>query len=680
MAVAHRQRESWHRIRPGDLVRTVHVPPELEGPFRAAEEVVSRYFAEMRIDPSLGTIEISGERYVLVRAASLSVEFFTLVGDLFGEGRAKEADEFARNILFDLAHAIGKSDAQNFHAKMGLVDPIAKLSAGPVHFSHTGWAFVDIDPASVPAPNDDYFLLYDHPYSFESDAWLRAGKTRQTPVCIMNAGYSSGWCEASFGLVLVATEIECRACGDARCRFIMAPPTRIEQRLEEHLRSTPRDGVRRDALIIPDFFSRKRVEEELRRTHEELEQRVELRARELRESNANLRREIGERARVEQQLRQTHKLEAIGRLAGGVAHDFNTLLGVILGNAGMLARRIGTDDEARSLLDAIIEASGQAAGLTRLLLAFSRAGPRGGDVHEVNRLVEELTKLLGRVIGEDIELITKLASDVGGVQLDRVYLEQVVMNLVVNARDAMPEGGKLVIETQRVRVDAVLATELGGVDLGDYVVIAVTDSGVGMSDEVAARVFEPYFTTKDTGSGTGLGLSTVYGIVKGSGGGILVRSSEGQGSTFAIHLPAAVRTESAPATRGASASESPRVETVLVVEDQDAMRTIVVRALKDAGYQLLEASTPAHALELAMQSERRIDLLLTDVVMPVMSGPRLALRLLAGRPALRVLYMSGYPQGSTGGRGVDLGTATVLQKPFTVESLLETVRAALDEK
>ena len=387
---------------------------------------------------------------------------------------------------------------------------------------------------------------------------------------------------------------------------------------------------------------------------------------------------MAERARVEQQLRQTHKLEAIGRLAGGVAHDFNTLLGVILGNAGMLSRKLAGDDEARSLLDAIMEASGQAAGLTRQLLAFSRAGPHGGDVEDVNRLIEELTRLLGRVIGEDIELVTQLAPDAGGVQLDRVYLEQVVMNLVVNARDAMPEGGRLVIETRRVIADALLATELGGVAIGPYVVIAVTDAGVGMSEEVAARIFEPYFTTKEPSSGTGLGLSTVYGIVKGAGGGLLVRTSEGAGSTFAIHLPPARALTEATSRVGEPHTDAPRGETVLVVEDQAALRSIVSRALRAEGYQVLEAATPAQAMELTSQSERAIQLLLTDVVMPVMSGPRLALRLLASRPDLRVLYMSGYPAGSTGA-GVDLGTAAVLQKPFSIEDLVAAVRIAIDE-
>src|SRR5438552_12871027 len=203
-------------------LKTVRVPPGMEGPFVEAERHVSRYFEERKDDPAHGTIEIHGERYILVRAASLSVDFMALVERIYGEERLGEANEFTNAILFDLAHAIGKSDAHNFHTRMGLVDPIAKLSAGPIHFAYSGWAFVDIFPESVPAPDDTFCLVYDHPYSFESDAWLRSGKRRQTPACIMNAGYSSGWCEESFGVTLVASEIFCRANGDPLCRFFMA--------------------------------------------------------------------------------------------------------------------------------------------------------------------------------------------------------------------------------------------------------------------------------------------------------------------------------------------------------------------------------------------------------------------------------------------------------------------------
>ena len=232
----------------------------MEPVFAKAEEVVSRYFSKRKDDPSAGTIEIYGERYVLVRGAALSVEFFELVRHLFGEGREAEARDFARNILFDLSHAIGKSDARSFHSKMGLEDPIAKLSAGPVHFAHSGWAFVDIFPESKPSPDENYYLIYDHPYSFEADAWGRAGIEADFPVCVMNAGYSSGWCEESFGVALVASEIMCRAKGDDCCRFIMAPPSRIEEHIERYVQADPSLAAKVRTHRIPELFDRKRAE------------------------------------------------------------------------------------------------------------------------------------------------------------------------------------------------------------------------------------------------------------------------------------------------------------------------------------------------------------------------------------------------------------------------------------
>ena len=253
-------------------LKTVKVPKEIEPAFAKAEDVVASYFARRRDDPSKGTIEIFGERYVLVRAASLSLEFFSLIRNLFGRGQERDAEEFARDILFDLAHAIGKSDAKNFHTKMELKAPVERLSAGPVHFSHSGWAFVDISPESHPTPDEDYYLIYDHPYSFEADAWMRRGQAVDFPVCIMNAGYSSGWCEESFGLTLVASEILCRAKGDDCCRFIMAPPNRIEGHIERYMEQKPNLARRIRPYRIPDFLVRRRMEEALQESEAGLKQ------------------------------------------------------------------------------------------------------------------------------------------------------------------------------------------------------------------------------------------------------------------------------------------------------------------------------------------------------------------------------------------------------------------------
>jgi PAS domain S-box-containing protein len=256
--------------------KTVRVPPELEPLFSRMEELVSTYFGALARSPEAGTIDVGGERYLLVRAASLSVELFRAVGDAYGASRRDEADAFARSILFDVAHSVGKADARAFHARMGLVDPIAKLSAGPIQFAHTGWASVDILPESQPSPDEQFCLLYDHPFSFEADAWLERGTTQPGPVCIMNAGYSSGWCEESFGVPLTASEIACRAAGDAHCRFVMAPPGRIAERIASYARAHPEEAAAAARAHIPAFLARKRSEDEARERRLEAEREVDL--------------------------------------------------------------------------------------------------------------------------------------------------------------------------------------------------------------------------------------------------------------------------------------------------------------------------------------------------------------------------------------------------------------------
>jgi two-component system, cell cycle sensor histidine kinase and response regulator CckA len=642
-------------------LKTVKVPAGMEPLFAKAEELVSRFFRDRRDDPARGTIEIFGERYVLVRAASLSCEFFGTVEDLYGDERQAEADAFARNLLFDLAHAIGKSDAQNFHKRMGLEDPIAKLSAGPVHFAFAGWAFVDIHPESAPSPDDNYFLVYDHPYSFESDAWMRAGKRRDFPACIMNSGYSSGWCEESFGVTLVASEILCRARGDDCCRFVMAHPARIEELVSRYIAKDPDVAAKVGRYEIPDFFARKRAEEELRNSHAELERRVEARTAELRAS--------------EQQLRQAQKLEAVGRLAGGIAHDFNNLMSVILARGGMLTRRLGADDPMRREIGQIIEAAERAANLTQQLLTFSRSQVIKREPVELGGLVASLAQALLPLIGEDIELVVRAHQRPTVVDADRGQLEQVLMNLVVNARDAMPDGGVLTVELGREQLRTPLPATTGVLAAGEYVTLTVTDTGIGMEEAIVADIFDPFFTTKESGKGSGLGLSTVCGVVQQIGGEIVVATAPARGSKFTLYLPSsnAQPAAHAPAQTGATGGR----ETILLVEDQDALRTTLRDVLTDYGYVVHTAPDGATALALLEAHVDEISILITDVVMPKMGGRDLANAVLARRPGLPVLFVSGYAPDEQLRRSAEDRTVAFLQKPFLPEQLARAVRELL---
>jgi len=655
-------------------LRTVRVPPDFEALFEKAEELVSSYFGNRREDPTKGRIEISGERYVLVRAASLSVEFFSLVRGLYGLEREDEADSFSRNILFDLAHAIGCSDARRFHEITPVDDPIERLAAGPVHFAHSGWAFVDIHPESRPSPDEDFYLLYDHPYSFEADAWLDNDHRATFPVCVMNAGYSSGWCEESFGVPLIASEVLCRGRGDESCRFVMAHKAHIEERVTRYIEHEP--GFPRQAgdYEIPDFFARKRIEDELRRARDELEERVQKRTAELFEANENLRCEMQARSHAEARLRQKHKLEALGRLAGGIAHDFNNLMTVVLGNAGLLEGYAqGDENMQRSVLE-IRQAGERAASITRQLLSFGRASLAQPELLELDAAVRETVGILERVIGGHMTLIVDLAAGSDCyVHVDRGQIAQVLLNLAVNARDAMPEGGRIELETRAITLTE---GERSGVPAGDWAVLSVQDAGMGIDEDTLGQVFDPYFTTKEHGKGTGLGLSTVYGIVTEANGHITADSTPGSGSRFDVYLPLHAPPNGEPDPNGETYVPHGD-ETILIVEDEHAPRRLFVEILSGLGYDVLEAATPVEALKLARKSRRRIDLLLTDVVMPQMSGQELATRLRDEGHVTRVLFVTGYARGAP---GKSLPQEHLLPKPFRPEALAQRVREVLDSR
>jgi signal transduction histidine kinase/ActR/RegA family two-component response regulator len=391
------------------------------------------------------------------------------------------------------------------------------------------------------------------------------------------------------------------------------------------------------------------------------------------------RRAYDELAQTQGQLEQAQKMDAIGRLAGGVAHDFNNLLTVILGRTDILLTQIKAEDPLRRGIALIQRTAGRAAELTKQLLAFSRKQVLEAVVLDLGVVTTDMKEMLARLIGEDIALVTNLAATLGHVKADRGQIEQVVMNLAINARDAMPQGGQLVVETANADLDDEYVRRNVGSRPGPHVMLAVSDSGVGIPRELQRHIFEPFFTTKEQGKGTGLGLATVYGIVKQSGGYIEVDSEPGRGTTFRIYLP---RVDSAsPAAERSPRAAAPTggTETILLVEDEDGVRELARDILRSSGYTVLEGRNGAEGLLLGERHQGALDLLLTDVVMPRMSGRELAERMVSLRPELSVLYMSGYTDDAVIRHGV-LGSDTAfLQKPFTPAALVQRVRETLDQ-
>jgi signal transduction histidine kinase len=446
---------------------------------------------------------------------------------------------------------------------------------------------------------------------------------------------------------------------------------------------SPSQLKRANADLAREIEERRAAESEIRRINEELEQRVasrtadyKLAAESLQQALHDLRAEMNRREDLERQLIQSQKMEAVGRLAGGVSHDFNNLLTVILGYNQMLLEQVKDDPVALEYAGEVTQAAERASGLTSQLLAFSRRQVALPQIVDLNSLVRDIDKMLRRIIGEDVRLNIRLDPALPQVQVDPTHIHQVIMNLAVNSRDAMPNGGAIAIETGHARIGEEGAASHVGLQAGSYAVLTFSDTGIGMDAATRAHIFEPFFTTKEKGKGTGLGLSIVYGIVKQNGGEILVDSEPGQGTVFRIYIPSATAAEAPPAA-AAEPATGPAAGTILLVEDEEQVRNLARAMLTGEGYRVLECASPVEALRLIREQAATVDLLLTDVVMPQMNGADLAREVQAAQPRIRLLFMSGYTDGNLAGPEAMPAGTPFIRKPFTAASLRKKVQEAL---
>ena len=575
---------------------TVRVPEAFKPFFDVAQQTVHKYFSQAKTDPTTATIEISGERYVLLRASSLSVDFLTTIKNLYSDYGEDKAFAIGRNFLFDISHVIGMEDAKTFHRKMGVTDPIAKLSAGPIHFAYSGWAFVDISPESTPHPNEDYFLKYDHPFSFEADSWIKAGQRSDYPVCIMNSGYSSGWCEESFGMPLTAVELTCKAAGDDKCTFIMAPPHKIE----EHLGRIQSAKSSRASLRIPSFFERKRVEEEMRVARQKAEESDRMKS----EFLANM------------------------------SHEIRTPMNSVIGMTELVLETELTAIQ-REYLSAARDSAESLMAIINQVLDFSKieAGAIVLDSQPFElrgTLAETMKPFLLRGESRGVEVYWNVAEDIPDRLIgDDGRLRQVIVNLVGNATKFTDQG--------QVDVDVVLEEQ----DQDDNHVILhfqVSDTGIGIPPDNLDSVFDAFTqvdmsTTRRYG-GTGLGLTISNQLVQLMNGRIWCENNEPSGSSF--HFVAqfeldgdAKRDEQAQDSAAApeavalsnrrKTDQAPPLK-ILLAEDSRLNQMLAVGMIGKWGHTVTIANNGKEAVEIWQDSPTDFDLILMDVLMPELDG------------------------------------------------------------
>ncbi|HEU4471437.1 MAG TPA: response regulator [Flavisolibacter sp.] len=628
--------------RPGG--KAVLVPDALKPLFERAEQTVGEYFRHLDMDPARGTIEINDERYLLIRASALSKDFLDTVLGLYADRGEEAAFAIGKNFLFDIAHVIGMNDARSFHEKMKLTDPVARLSAGPVHFAYTGWAFVDIMPESHPTPDDDFYLLYRHPYSFEADSWKRSGKRSAAPVCIMNSGYSSGWCEASFGIPLTAVEVSCTARGDEHCTFIMSPPHRIQEHLEQYEASSGYKYPNEKDYDVPTFFDRKRVEEEMQR------------ARLLAEDSARMKDDF----------------------LANISHELRTPLSAILGFTEQLAKT-ELDAAQKDYLSAVTDSGNTLLSIINDILDLSKMDAGKFLVEEHPFSVQSLMKSVYLMFSEKAAKKTlrfELQPDVPDMPLlgDPARIRQVLVNLTGNALKFTEEG--------YVRLSCSIEREEESMV---WIRFSVGDSGIGIPEEKWAGIFER-FTQADSQitrkyGGTGLGLAIARELAELMGGSLKLHKNDNTGMVFHFSLPfkkANVRPVEPVAHANAFIPKKPAGRHVLVVEDNPINQKLAAIILLNNGYEVTSASDGSQALILL--KKQGFDLILMDIQMPVMDGIKATCLI---REELRldtpIIAMTAHALPAEQEQCFLAGIDAYLSKPFTEAALMEQIDLLLNK-
>ena len=612
--------------------------------FEAAEKTVGDYFSRMVVDPAKASIEIAGQRYILLRASSLSVDFFNTIRQLYADKGEDEAFSIGQNFLFDIAHVIGLKDAKNFHEKMGLVDPLSKLSAGPVHFAYSGWAFVDLMDDSVPSPDENFYIHYQHPYSFEADSWIQAGVQSKTPVCIMNSGYSSGWCEESFGISLTAVELSCRACGDERCTFIMAPPHKIEGHLQQY--ETNSGHVNNKSYTIPSFFIRKEVEEQIRLAKEKAE------ASDLAKSD----------------------------FLANMSHEIRTPLHAIMGYADLL-QADNLPEKYSSFINNIRDNSQHLLNLVNGILDLSKieAGqlllnPEPCNFIELLHKSNDIAKtLLSKQKEIDIKL--SIPSNVNKfIITDGTKLQQILYNLLSNAIKFTAEGQI----SWGVTLDA----------KSNQLHFFVTDTGIGIDDEMLEIVFDKFKQADSSISrkfgGTGLGLTITKRLVELLGGQIEVHSQIDKGTSFNFNLPYQPYHSKLHDDENNKPLNSSNKSTfnILLVDDNEINLKLTAFILKKHGYTVSIARNGEEALNSYFENQDKIDLILMDIQMPVMDGleATLLIREKAADDPIPIIALSAHAMKGDMERCLEAGCNAYLTKPIGPDELIKKIQQMLIKK